>query len=82
MCSLRKVEHILFLFLHVGSKDKSYRPFLERACYLFVIACPCNCVLSSNHALLTERKDSVNGTGRGFMVWDEALSILNDSHKA
>ena len=41
--------------------------------YLFVIASPCNCVFSFNHALLTENKDSVNGTGLGFMVWGEAL---------
>ena len=27
----------------------------------------------SCHALLTENKDSVNGTGIGFMVWGEAL---------
>ena len=28
----------------------------------------------SGHALLTENKDSDNGTGLGFMVWGEALS--------
>ena len=50
--------------------------------HLFVIASPCNSVFSFNHALLTENKDSVNGTGLGFMVWGEALSILNDRYKA
>ena len=44
--------------------------------HLFVIASPCNSVFSFNHALLTENKDSVNGTGLGFMVWGEALKIL------
>ena len=33
-------------------------------------------VFSFNHALLTENKDSVNGTGLGFMVWGEALKAL------
>ena len=41
--------------------------------HLFVIVYPCNCVFFSCHALLTENKDSVNGTGLGFMVWGEAL---------
>ena len=41
--------------------------------YLFVIAPPCDSVFSFNHALLTENKDSVNGTGLGFMVWGVAL---------
>lgn len=65
-----------------GFALRSHRPCLQMTGYLFVIASPCNSVLFFNHALLTERKDSVNGTGRGFMVWGEALSILNDSHKA
>ena len=30
----------------------------------------------SCHALLTENKDSVNGTGVGFMVWGEALKFI------
>jgi hypothetical protein len=30
----------------------------------------------SCHALLTENKDSVNGTGIGFMVWGEALKDM------
>ena len=34
-----------------------------------VFAFPCNSVFSFNHALLTENKDSVNGTGLGFTVW-------------
>jgi hypothetical protein len=44
--------------------------------HLFVIASPCNSVFSFNHALLTENKDSVNGTGLGFMVWGVALKTL------
>jgi len=43
---------------------------------LFVMASPYNCVFSFNHALLTENKDSVNGTGLGFMVWGVALKTL------
>jgi hypothetical protein len=49
--------------------------------YLFVIASPCNCVFSFNHALLTENKDSVDGTGLGFMVWGEALQHYIVRHK-
>lgn len=30
----------------------------------------------SCHALLTENKDSVNGTGIGFMVWGKALKFI------
>jgi len=50
--------------------------------YLFVIASPYNCVFSFNHALLTENKDSVNGTGVGFMAWGEALKHYRLRHKA
>ena len=58
-----------------------FRPAISRPClkmtgHLFVIASPCNSVFSFNHALLTENKDSVNGTGLGFMVWGEALKTL------
>ena len=49
--------------------------------YLFVIAPPCDSVFSFNHALLTENKDSVNGTGLGFMVWGEALRHYKVRHK-
>ena len=35
----------------------------------------------SCHALLTENKDSVNGTGLGFMVWGEALQHHIVRHK-
>ena len=49
--------------------------------YLFVIAPPCDSVFSFNHALLTENKDSVNGTGVGFMVWGEALQHYRVRHK-
>ena len=59
-----------------GFALRSHRPCLKMTGYLFVIASPCNSVFSFNHALLTERKDSVNGTGLGFMVWGEALKIL------
>jgi len=34
-----------------------------------------------NHALLTEKKDSVNGTGLGFTVWGEAVSSLHGHDK-
>jgi hypothetical protein len=43
-----------------------------------VIAPPCDSVFSFNHALLTENKDSVNGTGLGFMVWGEALQQMKN----
>ena len=46
-----------------------------------MIASPCNSVFSFNHDLLTERKDSVNGTGLGFMVWGEALQHKIVRHK-
>ena len=46
-----------------------------------MIASPCNSVLFFNHALLTERKDSVNGTGLGFMVWGEALQHFRVRYK-
>ena len=46
-----------------------------------MIASPCNSVFSFNHALLTENKDSVNGTGLGFMVWGEALKHHIVRHK-
>ena len=35
----------------------------------------------SGQALLTENKDSVNGTGLGFMVWGEALQHHIVRHK-
>ena len=57
----------------VGFALRSHRPCLKMTGYLFVIAPPCDSVFSFNHALLTENKDSVNGTGIGFMVWGEAL---------
>ena len=38
--------------------------------------------LLSGHALLTENKDSVHGTGLGFTVWGAALSLFNVRHKA
>ena len=56
-----------------GFALRSHRPCLKMTGHLFVIASPCNSVFSFNHALLTENKDSVNGTGLGFMVWGEAL---------
>ena len=46
-----------------------------------VFAFPCNSVFSFNYALLTENKDSVNGTGLGFMVWGEALQHYRVRHK-
>ena len=59
-----------------GFALRSHRPCLKMTGYLFVIALPCDSVFSFNHALLTENKDSVNGTGLGFMVWGEALKAL------
>ena len=63
-----------------GFAWRSHRPCLKITGYLFVIASPCNCVFSFNHALLTGKKESVNGTGLGFMVWGEALSYHWDWH--
>ena len=59
-----------------GFALRSHRPCLKMTEHLFVIASPCNSVFSFNHALLTENKDSVNGTGLGFMVWGVALKTL------
>ncbi len=63
------------------TKPRSHRPCLKMTGYLFVIALPCDRVFSFNHALLTERKDSVNGTWGGFMVWGEALRHYRVRHK-
>ena len=59
-----------------GFALRSHRPCLKMTEHLFVIAYPCNCVFSVMSRLLTENKDSVNGTGLGFMVWGEALKTL------
>ena len=64
-----------------GFALRSHRPCLKMTGYLFVIAPPCDSVFSFNHALLTENKDSVNGTGLGFMVWGEALQHFRVRHK-
>ena len=61
-----------------GFAWRSHRPCLKMNGYLFVIASPCNSVFSFNHALLTENKDSVNGTELGFMVWGEALQQMKN----
>ena len=64
-----------------GFALRSHRPCLKMTEHLFVIASPCNSVFSFNHALLTENKDSVNGTGLGFMVWGEALQHFRVRYK-
>jgi hypothetical protein len=46
--------------------------------HLFVIACPVTESFLSRHALLKGNKDSVNGTGIGFMVWGEAYKKRKD----
>ena len=61
-----------------GFALRSHRPCLKMTGYLFVIAPPCDSVFSFNHALLTERKDSVNGTGG----WLQAQSIKRSFCKA